>query len=265
MTEKYPGFESSNPEYYDQFDNSIEKVHSEPIQIEWGVLKFWRWKYELVKQQDVRLNSELKSLLSEEGIISFYLEENREKKQFIPNIKKLVFYNKRLHQGQVLYVPYVRVDDKVFLLWVIHQNIIHKFPRPIEKTIGEEKIYKEIWRILWCKNCMLKHRWNEIDFYEIINHQKVKHFKLFGFIKGEMIYDKHTEKIFRGKILFDNFWNWIVINSKWKIVYQIQRFWDISVIKDRNWRILGQLSEDNVVSFNIPETGEKVALKIAWD
>ena len=151
-------------------------------------------------------------------------------------------------------------------MWVIQQNIVHKFSPPLEVEIWNEKIYHEIGRLLLgCRHCMLKENWNEVDFYEIVNHRKVKHFKLFGFIKGEMIYDKHTEKIFKWKILFNNFWEWIVLNSDGKVVARIQNYGDVSVLIDRNWRILWQLSKDNAINFSIPETDETVALKISWN
>ena len=261
MSERYPGFESSNPDYYEQYDNSIEKIHSQTVKIDKGLLQFWKWKYSLIKQEDVSLNNQLKLLLEQEWIIPYI----RNWKQHIPNIKKLVFYNQKLYQWQVLYVPYVREWDKVYFLWVIHQNIVHKFSHPIEKEIWENKIYQEIWKLIWCNHCMLAERWNEIDFYEIRHHEKVKHFKLFGFIHGEMIYDKHTEKIFKWKILFNNFWQGIVLNSNWQIVYRIEDFWNVDAIVDRNWRLVCQLSKNNIVSFNIPETGEKVVLEISWN
>ena len=261
----YPGYESSNSDYYDQFDNSIEKVYSEPIKIEWGILKFWRYKFNLVKSENFELNPKLKSLLEEEGILPFYLNVNGEKQQYIPNIMKLTFYNKRLYQGQVLYVPYVSVGDKVYILWVVHQNIVHKFSHPIEKLVWQEKLYQQIGKLIGCHHCMLQQNGNQISYFEIKHHQKVKHFKLFGFIKGEMIYDKHTEKIYKWKIIFNNSGWAIVLNNHNQVVYELENYGDMYVVKDRNWRILWQLQNDNIVSFNIPETWEKVVLKISGD
>ena len=254
-----------NTDYYEKYNNNIPESNEVPetikLNIKKWVLRTPYWKYELIKTNKEKIDKKTLDQLQDDWLKT---TDNFEGKKYklVPKILKLVFYNKKLYSWNTIKLVYFPYNNNIRVYWIIQQWEFIKYDRPKNYNVNvKEKIFSQIWNILWCKkSCWVKKENWKYTFYEIDHKVKRRHFK-FLWMKWEINIDKWTKYIKKWEILFN--WNsWIVLKN-WKVILQIEKFPWIYLLKDRKWNIVKQISNTKNIYIKIPQLDETIWLQIS--
>ncbi len=260
----YPGCESENLSYYDQFDSTVKekwKESYEKLPSIWQFLKWWMmdfnfgrhtYKYQLIKVKDLQPDSKLLDFLSK----NWFDVSN------VYKVSQLTFYNKKLYQGKYLFLIYKIQNWKLKIYWAIDSNEnVEKFARPLEFSLDFKiNLGKQIAKLLWCKNCGIKVDWNQILIYkkEVKEHHKTYKKWIFRF---DLEWWKKVKYKPVWQIVLGNYW-WLIKNATWQVIWRLENYGNEWLVLNTRWQIVANLKNERVVNLNLPELQMNVKLKL---
>jgi len=260
----YPGCESENLNYYEQFNPAVKekwKESYEKLPSIWQFLKWWlmefnfgghTYKYQLIKIKDLQPDSKLLDFLSQN-----WFDVNK-----IYKVSQLTFYNKRLYQWKYLFLIYKIQNWKLKIYGAIDSNEnIEKFTRPLEYSLDiKYSLWEKIAKLLWCNNCKVKIDWNQILIYkkEIKEHHRT--YKKW-FIQLDLEWWKKVKYKPVWQILL---WPYggLIKNTKWQVIWRLENYGNEWVVVNTNWKIVANFKNETIVNLNLPELQMDVKLKL---